>query len=512
MKNNCVLTNPLSIFLDKPKEDFSRNDLLRIIQEKQIERLTFHYTALDGKLKELKIPISTKQDAEIVLTEGERADGSSLFKGLVDTEVSDLYIVPLYKSAFLNPFNPGSLDFICRYLNSRGEPAAYTPDNILSKAHNLIKKSTGFDLYALGELEFYLFYPEETKMYLLNKQSNYHSSATYSKTGKVLAEMLRNITQITGAVKYAHGEVGFIEKLESKNPEINGKTGEQLEIELLPTPIGETGDNLVIAKWLIRNIAYRNGMLATFAPKLEDGDAGNGMHVHVRLLKNGKNAIVNSDGTLSPEAMRVIGGLCHHASSLTSFGNTVASSYLRLVPNQEAPTRVSWSDSNRSAMIRVPLGWSKTNNLASIINPGKLDEQIIMDSMQTVELRTPDGSANTHLLLAGITLAVEWGLTNERAVGLAEKLYVKGNIFKDEKLLKELPVLPATCAESAEVLLKYRNYYERDSIFPNSIIDYQVKLLKGQNDENIHKKLAKLRGKTRKSFLKKIMHQDIHRN
>ena len=127
MKNDYILSNPISAFLDKPKEDFTREDLIKVIKEKQIERITFHYTALDGKLKELKIPIPAKINAEIVLSEGERVDGSSLFKGLIDSGLSDLYIVPVYKSAFFNPFYSGSLDFVCRYLNGNGEPAPYAP-------------------------------------------------------------------------------------------------------------------------------------------------------------------------------------------------------------------------------------------------------------------------------------------------------------------------------------------------------------------------------------------------
>ena len=509
---NYVLANPLSIFLDKPKEDFTKEDLLKVIKEKEIERVTFHYTALDGKLKELKIPIPTKINAEIILTEGERVDGSSLFRGLIDSGLSDLYIVPVYKSAFLNPFSPGSLDFVCRYLNSNGEPAPFTPDNILGNALRLLKKNTGMDLYALGELEFYLCLNNDYEMYIPSKQMAYHSSAPYSKTGKILAEMLKYITQITGQVKYAHCEVGYIHKIESDIKEINGKSGEQLEIELLSTPADETADNMVIAKWLIRNIAYRNGMLATFTPKLEYNDAGNGLHIHMKLMKDGKNMMVDNGGTLSTDANKLIGGLSRFANTLTAFGNTLCSSYLRLVPNQEAPTKVCWSDSNRSSMIRVPLGWSSTRNLANVVNPGKVLEYRDIPSMQTVELRTADGSANAHLLLAGIAMAVEWGLTNPKSLELAKKLYVKGNILKDKKLFDELPSLPPTCADSANMLLKKRADYEKEGVFPPSIIEYSASLLQSENDFDMHKKIAKLKGKAKMKYLRKLMHKDIHRH
>lgn len=509
---NYSLTNPLCAFLNKPREEFTREDLLKVIEEKQIERITFHYTALDGKLKELKIPIPAKINAEIVLTEGERADGSSLFKGLIDTGLSDLYIVPVFKTAFINPFYPGSLDFVCRYLNANGEPAPFAPDNILGNAYRLLKKNTGLDMCALGELEFYLFYQNDVKMYLPERQKAYHISAPFSKTGKVLAEMLKNLTQIVGAVKYAHNEVGYIDNLKSTHEELNGKTGEQLEIELLATPIDEAADNIVLAKWLIRNIAYRNGMLASFAPKIEDGEAGNGMHVHMKLFKNGKNVMVDNEGVLTEYAKRLIGGLCRYSNTLTAFGNTCSSSYLRLVPNQEAPTKICWSDSNRSSMIRVPLGWSKASNLASYVNPGINLDPLKIESMQTVEIRTPDGSANTHLLLAGLTLAADWGMTNDKSLELAEKLYVKGNIFKDKKVLESLPSLPSTCSASADILQLKRSEYERENIFTPSIIDYTIESLKAEKDSDLHKKLAKLKGASKKKFIDFLTKKDLHKN
>jgi glutamine synthetase len=431
---------------------------------------------------------------------------------LIDSGLSDLYIVPVFKSAFINPFYPGSLDFVCRYLNANGEPAPFTPDNILGNAHRLLKKNTGLDLFALGELEFYLFYENDVKMYLLNRQKAYHESAPFAKTGTVLAEMLKTLTQIVGAVKYAHNEVGYIENIKSDSKEINGKTAEQLEIELLATPADEAADNIVLAKWLIRNIAYKYGMLATFAPKIEDGDAGNGMHVHMKLFKNGKNVMVDSQGVLTEYAKRLIGGLCRYSKTLTAFGNTVSSSYLRLVPDQEAPTRVCWSDSNRSSMIRVPLGWSKTKNLASRVNPGIKFDPLEIESMQTVEIRTPDGSANAHLLMAGLTLAAEWGLTNDKSIELTEKLYVKGNIFKDKKVLEGLPVLPATCSASADILQLKRSEYERENIFTPSIVDYTIGSLKAENDSNLHKKLAKLKGSAKKKFINKLVQKDLHKN
>ena len=512
MKDNYPLTNPLCKLLDKPREDFCREDLVNVIEEKRIERITFHYTALDGKLKELKVPVANRLQAERILANGERVDGSSLFKGMVDAALSDLYVVPVYKTAFLNPFDDGSLDFICRYLMRDGELAPFALDTILEKASLSFKKNTGMQLYAMGELEFFLLSEAGNKMYFAPKQRGYHASGPFLKSGLILNEMVRYITQITGAVKYAHSEVGYIESVRSDLEEIKGKQEEQLEIEFLPTPVEETGDILVLARWLIRNVAYRHSCVATFAPKLEEGVAGNGLHVHMEVRKNGTNVMVDKAGTLSAQAKKVIGGLCAYAESLTAFGNTVSSAYLRLVPNQEAPTRICWSDMNRSAMIRVPLAWATVENLAKRLNPSQKEPFEEKQGRQTVELRSPDGSAIAHLLLAGITMAAEWGITHEESERLANDLYVAGNIFRDERLLSRLTALPKSCVESARILLQKRGCYERGGVFPASIIDYVARLLQAENDENMNRSLMDLPADDRLLETRKIMHKDIHRH
>jgi len=515
-----ALANPLSSFLEKPAMDFRRADFLKVIEHKRLERITFHYTALDGKLKELKVPVADARQAELILAEGERVDGSSLFKGMIDAALSDLYVVPVYRSAFLNPFDEGSLDFICRYLTKDGELAPFTPDAILIRALEAFRKNTGFDLHAMGELEFFLLSPVESPLYPHPKSSGYHASAPYVKSGAILNEMVRYITQLTGAVKYAHSENGFIESVRSDEPEIAGKRAEQLEVEFLPRPADETADSLVLGRWIIRNTAYRHGCVATFTPKLEEGVAGSGLHVHLDLLRNGKSVLTDAAGGLSEDARKLIGGLCEYADSLTAYGNTVSSAYLRLVPNQEAPTRICWSSLNRSAMIRVPLGWSGLRNLAGRVNPQeRTDPGEAVDGRQTVELRSPDGSAVIHLLLAGIAMAADWSFQERRSLfdenlplQLAEKLFVKGNIFADKALLERLPVLPASCVESSRILLKKRELYERDGIFPPSVIDYVARLLQAEQDENMNRTLAGLPADDRLHEIRKIMHKDLHRH
>ncbi|MBI2419094.1 MAG: glutamine synthetase, partial [Ignavibacteriales bacterium] len=322
----------------------------------------------------------------------------------------------------------------------------------------------------------------------------------------------RYITQITGSVKYAHSEVGYVESVRSNLEEIKGRQAEQLEIEFLPTPVTDTADNLVLARWLIRNCAYRHGYVATFAPKIEEDIAGNGLHVHTELRKNGINCMAEKNGSLTKEAKQLIGGLCTYADSLTAFGNTVSSAYLRLVPNQEAPTKICWSDLNRSAMIRVPLGWANLNNIAQKVNPQQSEPYNPDGSRQTVELRSPDGSALVHLLLAGITMAAEWGYSNSNSLEIADSLYVKGNIFKEKSLLKRLPSLPQSCVESAKFLLAKRELYEREDVFPTAMIEYVANMLRNEKDEHMNTALHDLPADDRLHEIRKIMHRDIHKH
>lgn len=157
------------------------------------------------------------------------------------------------------------------------------------------------------------------------------------------------IAQAGGQIKYGHSEVG--------NFTLDDKIYEQNEIEFLPVRAEEAADQLVIAKWVIRNLASQYGYNITFAPKITAGKAGSGLHIHMRIMKDGQNQMLK-DGALSETARKAIAGMMKLASSITAFGNTNPTSYFRLVPHQEAPTNICWGDRNRSVLVRVPLGWS----------------------------------------------------------------------------------------------------------------------------------------------------------
>ena len=140
------------------------------------------------------------------------------------------------------------------------------------------------------------------------------------------------------------------------------------------------------------------------------------------------------NGALNDTAKKMIGGLLELASSITAFGNIVPTSFLRLIPHQEAPTNICWGDSNRSALIRVQLGWKGVNNMIYDANPKEKDTFKDHMSSQTVELRSTDGSANGYLLLAGITTAARLGLESATSLEKARNFISGGDVGKNHGL------------------------------------------------------------------------------
>ena len=463
--------------LNKPAEEFTKQDIIRFIEENDIRMLNFRYVGGDGRLKKLNFVINSKAHLDRVLSMGERVDGSSLFS-FVAADSSDLYVVPRYKTAFVNPFTEvPTLDLICSFYDFRGEPLESAPENILRKSQRQLQQRSGLTMQALGELEYYLF-SEVDRIYPITEQKGYHESHPFSKWGLVRREAMSVISQMGGMIKYGHAEVGNI---------ISGDLEMvQHEIEFLPVPIEDAADQLVTAKWAIREVAYKHGLEVSFAPKIIVGQAGSGMHVHTRFMKDGVNVMSDASG-LTETAKRIIAGFLTSSESLTAFGNTVPTSFLRLVPHQEAPTSICWGDRNRSVLVRVPLGWNGVGDrMIRDANPNEPVENIsTMENNQTVELRSPDGSANIHLLLAGMAVAARHGLENPDALKIAQELYVA----KDASKLNTLRQLPASCHEAAECLKRDRARYEDGGVFPPGLIDSTIRNLQAYDDMNMSEKM-----------------------
>ncbi len=421
---------PLVRRLGKRPEEWQRDDLISICREDGIRVVSFHYAALNGKLKELRLPVNDLHFLERILAGGERVDGSSLFPKLFDTGESDLYVVPVYRWAFLDPWADDELHIVCRFADRNGAPEAATPDNVLASAAERFRSEFGAELLALAELEFYLM------------------------------------------------------------------------------PIEDLACWLTVARWLIRVIANRHGASVTYLPKLDEGMAGSGMHLHLALHRDGRN-VMQSAEELSAEASGLIGGILGHAAPLTGFGNTVAASFLRLVPGQEAPTRICWGRRNRSSLVRVPLSFDTEQRMDRVMNPGERREYPSDLARPTIEYRGPDGSAYVHLLLAAVAICAAEGLADPEAAERARALEVMGSTFQQPEVLERLEQLPSTAVGAADCLDERRACFEQHGFSPR-VIDAVVGSLRKQADQGLAAELRDLPAADRLSRSRRLMHKAFH--
>lgn len=497
--------------LDKEPADWTRADLIGWCLERGVRVVNFHYPGLDGRLKELRLPVNDAAYLERVLAAGERVDGSSLFPGLFDTGASDLYVLPVYRWAFANPWADDELDIVCRFADAEGRPAARTPDNVLAAVSSQLTEQTGASLQALTELEFYLILERTDERFGSPPQGNYHQTAPYLHGRALADEILRVVSAVTGTVKYCHSEVGYIDRLDSPGLELDGKRVEQYELEFDLMPIEDLACWNTVARWLIRVAADRHGHSVTFVPKLDEDIAGSGLHVHLALYRDGVNAMRDDTGALSEDAHRLVGGVLRHAKPLTAFGNTVAASYLRLVPHQEAPTRVCWGERNRSSLVRVPLSFDASHRLDQVFNPNEQGTFPHDLGRPTVELRSPDGSAFTYQLLAAITACVLDGLLDPESIERARALQVDGNIFDQPDLLERLESLPANAVAAGRCLQEHRGFFEGHG-FPPALIDIVVRRLLAEDDELLTERLRDLPAAERLKQSRRRMHRELHKH
>ena len=454
--------NKLVAFLQKPTSEFTKADIISFIQQNDIRMVNFMYPAGDGRLKTLNFVINNQAYLEAILTCGERVDGSSLFS-FIEAGSSDLYVIPRFRTAFVDPFTD----------------------------------VTGMEFQAMGELEYYVIAPD-TGMFEATDQRGYHESGPYAKFNEFRTQCMSYISQTGGQIKYGHSEVG--------NFTLEGYIYEQNEIEFLPVPVEQAADQLMIAKWVIRNLGFKYGYNVTFAPKITAGKAGSGLHVHMRIMQDGKNQMLK-DGILSETARKAIAGMMELAPSITAFGNTNPTSYFRLVPHQEAPTNVCWGDRNRSVLVRVPLGWAAKKDMCTLANPLETESYFDTTQKQTVEMRSPDGSADLYQLLAGLAVACRHGFEIENALELAEKTYVNVNIHQkeNEDKLKALAQLPDSCVASADCLEQQRAIFEQYNVFSSAMIDGIIRKLRNYEDKTLR---ADLDGKPQEML--DLVHKYFH--
>ena len=482
-ENFLLNANPLVAYFQKPAAEFTKADMLRYVAERGIKMINFLYPAGDGRLKTLNFVISNQTYLDTILTCGERVDGSSLFR-FISAGSSDLYVLPRYSTAFVDPFSEiPTLCFLCSFFDKDGHPLTSSSEQTLLKAAEAFRRTTGMEFEAMGELEYYVIKPDEER-YPAVDQRAYHESAPFAKTNTFRTRCMLYIAQTGAQIKYGHSEVGNFSQ--------DGWVYEQNEIEFLPVPVREAADQLMVAKWIIRNLAYEEGYNVTFAPKITTGKAGSGLHVHMRITRDGHNCMLDADGKLSNDARRLIAGLMDLAPALTAFGNKTPTSYFRLVPHQEAPTNVCWGDRNRSVLVRVPLGWTTNADMCHEANPQEPPSHFDTSGKQTVEIRNADGSADIYQLLAGICVAARHGFEMTNALDVALNTYVDVNIHaqENEKLVDRLAQLPDSCVASADCLERSRSVFEEQGVFSPAMIDGIEAELRSYDDRTLRADLA----------------------
>ncbi len=464
--------NPLVQYLQKPAHEFTKEDLMRFVEERQIEMVNFRYTAEDGKLKTINFMVTSIEELDMLLTSGERVDGSSIFSYLPANN-SDLYLVPRYKTAFLNPFSAiPSLEILCSFYGPDGEPLESSPVYILRKARNQFNKSTGMTIKMMAELEYYVISDIDERTALA--ENGYQSSEPYSAHEKLRVEALKLIAKCGGKVRFGHAETGnFI---------VNRQLYEQHEIEFAVGDPEDAADQLAVAKWILRMLGLKYNVNVTFIPKIALNQPGSGLHIHFMVEHVGKNVLMDQ-GILTTTSLKMIGGLLTLAPALCAFANPTPVSYLRLMQGQQIPNQICWGVQNRSTLIRVPLGWNRMESLSAHANQHP-DGHLDLSSRQTLEYRGADGSANPYLLAAALIMSVLNGLLNTESVKKADALKTDANLF-DDNAEPIFDFLPTSCIDAAVELEKSRAEFEADQVFPAAIIDHTINRLRSFNDKEL---------------------------
>ncbi|MGA9188294.1 MAG: glutamine synthetase family protein [Methanosarcina sp.] len=488
MKTSSVELNPNKLvqYLNKPASEFTKEDIIKFVKENGIKMLTFRYVGGDGRLKALAFVIRDEEHLDNLLSAGERVDGSSLFS-YIEADSSDLYVMPKYRTAFLNPFEEiPTLDILCSYFDKEGAPLKSASETVMKKAGQTLTEKTGYELQAMGELEYYIIADKDdvNMNFPAVDQRGYHESNPFTKFDQLRKEAMLYISEAGGKIKYGHSEVG--------NFTDDNYYYEQNEIEFETDTLENSADRLLIAKWMLRMLAEQYGVRVSFAPKITVGKAGSGLHVHMKLLKDGKSVMVEN-GDVSDVAKRAMAGILDIAAGITAFGNRIPTSYLRLVPHQEAPTNICWGDRNRSALIRVPLGWFSegSSKMVTIANPNYGEELRNHSYKSTFEFRAADPSADLYLLFAAFAVGIRHGFEMENALEVAKNLYINVNIFKDEHKdrLAQLEHLPASCYESAQALKKQKDIFMQYDVFTEGMINDTTKDLEALDDYQLSERL-----------------------
>jgi glutamine synthetase len=351
--------------------------MLERIDADLVKFLRLQFTDIQGQPKNVAIPV---QQAEKALTEGIWFDGSSI-EGFARIEESDMLLKPDLATYTILPWRP--LDarvarFICDVYTYGDKPFEGDPRYILKKTLEDARKM-GFTFNTGPELEFFLF-----KMVDGRPSTQFQDYGGYFDLAPTdLAEDVRR------DIVFALTQMGF--EIEASHHEV---AESQHEIDFKYSYALDTADKVITFKFATKTLALQKNLHATFMAKPIFGINGSGMHTHMSLAKDGKNAFYDPDGTmqLSQAAFHYIGGLLRHAKAITRIANPTINSYKRLVPGYEAPCYISWSATNRSALVRVPAARGNSTR---------------------AEFRSPDPMCNPYLTFAAMLAAGLDGIRNK---------------------------------------------------------------------------------------------------
>ena len=343
----------------------SKRDILELCKKQGITFLRLQFTDILGVNKNVEVPDSQFEKA----LEGDiMFDGSSI-EGFVRIEESDMVLKPDLETFRVLPYDDEGgrvARLICDIYNPDGSSFAGCTRQTL-KRQIARAKSLGFEMMAGAEAEFFIFQLDASgdPTTVTHDKGGYFDQTPVDRAEEIRRLIIRDLVSMGFEVEAGHHEVA----------------PGQHEIDFRYTEALETADNLATFRFIVRNVAYRHGFIATFMPKPIFGQNGSGMHTHQSLFQGEENAFHDPKGKweLSTTALQYVAGLLKHACGFCAVTNPLVNSYKRLVPGYEAPTNVAWSMRNRSPLVRIP------------------DRRGIGTRC---ELRMPDPSANPYLALA----------------------------------------------------------------------------------------------------------------
>jgi glutamine synthetase len=399
--------------------DDSKTRILERAEREQVKFMRLQFTDILGATKNVEVPdrqFGEALDGRIMF------DGSSI-EGFVRTEESDMYLKPDLSTFQVLPWTYAGAErvgrVICDIANPDGTPFAGCPRSTLKRAIDLAS-GRGFAMRAGPEAEFFLFQ---------RRQDGQPTTETHDSGGyfdltpvdlgeDVRREIVRSLEQMGFHVEAAHHEVA----------------PGQHEIDFRHDDALLTADNVSTFRFVVKNVASRHGLHATFMPKPVFGVNGSGMHTHQSLFSRGRNVFYDekAERQLSAACLHYVGGLLKHAKAFCAVTNPLVNSYKRLVPGYEAPTAIAWSERNRSPLIRVPVGRGPKTR---------------------IELRMPDPSCNPYLALTAMLRAGLDGLERQLDPGPP----VNKNIYKmshRERRHLRIDELPANLSEALDELEK----------------------------------------------------------